>query len=106
MRESVYQAHVITRVRNLLPGCFILKNDSGYLQGVPDLLVLFLDRWAMLEVKISEDSPFQPNQEFYIDQLNNMSFAACVYPANEEEIMDALQSAFTTRRKTRVPQRQ
>lgn len=105
MRENVYQAHVIKRVRQLLPGCFILKNDSGYMQGVPDLLVLYMDRWAMLEVKPKTPKgpdDYEPNQEWYLEQLNKMSFAACIYPENEEAVLDALQSAFTARRKARV----
>lgn len=98
MRESKYQAHVISELRDLLPGCFILKNDSGYLQGIPDLLVLYGDRWAMLEVKLSIDSPFQPNQEYYLELLDEMSFAACIYPENEYEVLDALQRQFKARR--------
>lgn len=106
MRENAYQAELIKKLRILFPGCFILKNDSGYMQGVPDLLVLYKAWWAMLEVKISEHEPFQPNQEYYIQMLDDMSFAACIYPANEEDVLDALQRQFQTRRKTRVPQRQ
>ena len=84
-------------------GCVILKNDSEYIQGIPDLLVLFRDRWAMLEVKASEDSPNQPNQEWYIARLNKMSFAAFIYPENEEEVLNDLQRAFESRRSARIP---
>lgn len=102
MRENKYQTELIKILRVRFPGCFILKNDSGYMQGVPDLLVLFKDKWAMLEVKASANDPFQPNQEYYLQELDKMSFAACIYPANEEEVLDALQSTFTARRKARV----
>lgn len=105
MRENRYQAEVISKLRVLLPGCFILKNDSGYMQGVPDLLVLYKDRWAMLEVKASEREPFQPNQEYYLEMLDEMSFATVICPENEEEILNALQSAFTARRQTRLSKR-
>lgn len=94
MLESVYQARLIKKLNRLFPGCVILKNDSGYLQGIPDLLVLFGDRWAMLEVKPSEDSPAQPNQPYYVDKLDHMSFAAFIYPENERDVLDALQQAF------------
>lgn len=100
MRESIYQGELIRKLRDWFPGCFILKNDSEYLPGIPDLLILYRDRWAMLEVKKSAREPYQPNQEWYIQELNAMSFAACIYPANEQEILDALQLAFTTRRQT------
>lgn len=103
--ESPYQADLIRRLREMYPGCMILKNDSGYLQGVPDLIILWNDRWAMLEVKRSEKAPNRPNQAHYIRELHAMSFAAFIYPENEEEVLDALEHAFTSRRRTRVPQR-
>lgn len=93
MRESTYQARLIKDLKDLFPGCFILKNDSEYLQGVPDLLILYEDRWAMLEVKAYRDAPEQPNQRFYVTELGSMSFAAFIYPENEEEVLHALQSA-------------
>lgn len=106
MRENAYQAYLIRLLRVMFPGCFILKNDTDYMQGVPDLLILFNDRWAMLEIKASADSSTQPNQEYYVDLLNDMSFAAFIYPENEEQILHDLQQAFRARRSSRVPQRQ
>lgn len=108
MRENSYQPELIKKLRALFPECFILKNDSDYMQGVPDLLILWHDRWAMLEVKRKQPrsaKDFEPNQEYYLQVLDDMSFAACIYPENEEEILDALQSAFTARRKTRLSKR-
>lgn len=108
MQERHYQAKLIKRIRVLLEGCFILKNDASYLQGVPDLLILYRDRWAILEVKVKKPtkaSDFEPNQEYYLDLLNEMSFAACIYPENEDEVLDDLQSALSPHRAARVPQR-
>lgn len=102
MRESKYQADLIKTLRLLFPGCFILKNDTDYLQGVPDLLILWRDRWAMLEVKARMSSPVQPNQEYYVDMLDQMSFAAFICPQNEEEVLSELQQAFRSRRKARL----
>lgn len=93
MLESVYQARLIKRLKRMFPDCVILKNDSGYAQGIPDLAIFFGDRWAMLEVKPSEDAPIQPNQPYYVELLDRMSFAAFIYPENEGEILDALQHA-------------
>lgn len=93
MLERDYQSRLIRRLRQRFPGCIILKNDTDYLQGIPDLLILYNDRWAALEVKPSTNAPVQPNQEYYIDTMNNMSFAAFVYPDNEREVLDALQQA-------------
>jgi hypothetical protein len=105
MRESSYQSHIVKLIKVLFPDCVILKNDSGYLQGVPDLLILHNDRWAMLEVKASADSPEQPNQLFWVTQFNEMSFAAFIFPENESEVIDALYTALGPRRSTRVSKR-
>lgn len=94
MQERHYQAQLIKKLRRMFPGCMILKNDTDYLQGVPDLLILFGDRWAALEVKAYEDAPEQPNQEYYVVEMNDMSFAAFIYPENEAEVLHALQQAF------------
>lgn len=95
MAESKYQAKLIRKLIRTFPGCLVLKNDSSYIQGIPDLLVLYGDRWAMLEVKDSASKPFQPNQEYYIEMLAQMSFAAVIYPSNEEEVIRGLQRAFS-----------
>lgn len=105
MRESAYQAKLITKLKLWFPGCVILKNDTDYLQGLPDLLILFEDRWAALEVKASEDAPEQPNQRYYIEQLDDMSFASFIYPENEGEVLYALQQTFRTRRPARFSER-
>jgi len=102
MRESVYQNKVIEKIRDLLPGCVILKNDPLYIQGIPDLLVLYSDRWAMLEVKTSPDAPTQPNQPYYVDLFNEMSFSAFIYPENEEAVLDDLQRSLSSGRATRI----
>ena len=92
--ESVYQAKLIGRIQRLLPDCVIIPTDPQNIQGIPDLLILFKWRWAMLEVKAASNSPIQPNQKYYVEQYNNMSFAAFIYPENEEEVLYALQSSF------------
>lgn len=105
MLERKYQAELIKRLRVRFPGCVILKNDSSYMQGVPDLILLWQDRWAMLEAKASADSAEQPNQRYYVEQLDDMSFAAFIYPENEDEVLDEIQRQFESRRKTRVSRR-
>ncbi|MET0786317.1 MAG: hypothetical protein ABWY25_06385 [Paenisporosarcina sp.] len=104
MNESRYQWKLIQKLRELFPGCMILKNDPAYMQGVPDIIILFNDRWAMLEIKISEDANFQANQVYYINLLNEMSYAAFVNPENEEDVLYDLQLTFGVIRPTRVSQ--
>lgn len=94
MRESQFQKNIINKLKKIFPGCVVLKNDSGYAQGIPDLTILYKDKWAMLEIKSSMTSKKQPNQMYYIDYLSDMSFAAVIYPENENEILNELQHAF------------
>lgn len=102
MLESTYQAKLIKKLERRFPGCLILKNDSSYKQGIPDLLVLWKRRWALLEVKASANAPQQPNQEYYIGLGRDLSFAAFIFPENEEEVLDELQRSFQPRRSARV----
>lgn len=105
MLESAYQAKLIRKLEKLFPGCVILKNDSDYLQGVPDLLILYGPKWAMLEVKISANARFQPNQEYYVEKLDSMGFAAFIFPEIEEDVLRDLQYALEPRRSARVSKR-
>ena len=100
--ENVYQSHLIHRIQVLYPGCFVLKNDPNYLQGFPDLTVLYKKRWGLLEVKKSWDSPHRPNQEYYIEEADRMSFGRFIFPENEEEVLYELQQTFQLRRSARI----
>ena len=94
MKESEFQAKLIKKLKVMFPGCVVLKNDAGYLQGFPDLTVFYKDRWAVLECKRNRRASHQPNQEFYVDLLNGMSFSRFIFPENEEEVLRDLQQAF------------
>lgn len=102
MLEGEYQNHIIKEIKAMFPNCFVLKNDSDYMQGIPDLLVLERDMWAMLEVKTSKKARNRPNQVYYVCTLDDMSFAAFIYPENEVEVLDALQLTFGASRSTRI----
>lgn len=102
MFENAYQARLIKEIERRIPGCVILKNDSGYRQGVPDLLILFGPRWAMLEVKKSAKEKPEPNQTYYVELFDSMSFASFVYPENEEQVLYDLQLTLQPRRRSRV----
>ena len=101
MRESLFQKNLIGKIREMFEGCIVLKNDPAYLQGVPDILILFRNKWAALETKQSETSRKRPNQTYYIRLMNQMSYAAFVYPENEEDVLDDLQQTFRPSRSTR-----
>lgn len=94
MLERDFQAGLIKEIKDLFPGCIVLKNDPQYLQGFPDLTILYRDRWAVLEVKKSKNARHRPNQDFYIQNANQMSYAAFIYPENKEAVLNELQQAF------------
>lgn len=90
MLESKFQAKLITEIKNMLPGCIVMKNDSSYIQGIPDLLILYKNKWGSLEVKKSAKASKRPNQEYYVGKMNDMSFARFICPENKEEVLNEL----------------
>lgn len=98
MLESKFQAKLIKEIKERFPGCVVLKNDSSYLQGVPDLSIFYKDRWAMLEVKQSAKASHRPNQSYYVDKMNEMSFSRFVFPENKDEVLDELEVLFHSER--------
>jgi len=85
--ENKFQADLIKDLKALFPGCVVLKNDSGYQQGIPDLVVFYGPQWAILECKKSSRESLQPNQQYFVDKFNAMSFGAFIYPENREEVL-------------------
>lgn len=101
--ESGFQDRLIEELEKLFPGCMTFKMDQ--IQGIPDLLILYGKRWAMLECKKSKNAKRQPNQPYYVDLFNKMSFSRFICPENKEEVLRELQQAFQSRRNTRVSRR-
>lgn len=96
MLENKFQAKLIKDLKTMFPGCIVMKNDSSYMQGIPDLLVLHNDKWASLECKKSANAKKQPNQEYYVGRMNEMSFSRFICPENMEEVLNELQQAFNS----------
>lgn len=94
MLESRFQGKLIKDLKKMFKGCIILKTDPGYIQGIPDLLILYKKTWAALECKKSEKAKHQPNQDYYVDLMNKMSFARYIYPSNRKEVLNELERAF------------
>jgi hypothetical protein len=92
--EAAYQRKLIRRIKERFPGCLVLKNNPQHIQGIPDLLVLYRQCWGALEVKVDRDADVQANQPHYVSLMDEMSFAAFIYPDNEEEVLHALQTSF------------
>jgi len=93
-KESQYQSKLVKRIKDRFPGAVVLKTDPSQMQGIPDLLVLKDRRWALLEVKQSKDAKKRPNQEYYVDKFDNMSFSSFIFPENEEEVLNAMERSF------------
>lgn len=96
MNENVFQSKLIKEIKSRFPGCIVIKNDPTYIQGIPDLLVLHKDKWASLEVKKSAKASHRPNQDYYVNKMDEMSYSAFIYPENKEAILDEMGRLFKT----------
>lgn len=90
MKESKFQSDLKKEIKSKLRGCVIMKTDSSQCQGMPDLLILHKDKWAMLECKNDPKASKRPNQEYYISKMDNMSFARFINPENKKEVLNEL----------------
>jgi hypothetical protein len=94
MLENKFQANLIKKIKGMYPECIVMKNDSSYIQGIPDLLVLHKDKWVSLECKKSAKARHQPNQDYYVERMNSMSFSSFIYPENEEKVLGEIKVLF------------
>ena len=94
MLENRFKSNLIKELEDLFPGCMVFHLDPNERQGVPDLLILYRDKWAVLEGKKDSRASHRPNQDYYVDLMNRMSFAAFIYPENKEEVLHELQQTF------------
>ena len=98
MNENEYQAKLIKDIEKRIPGSMVLKQDPNIVQGIPDLAILYTDKFAILEVKISAKAKYQPNQEYYLEKFGKHVYSETIYPENEKEILNGLESALRTGR--------
>ena len=94
MKESKFQSDLKKEIRSMFPGSIVTKLDSGDIQGIPDLLVLYKDKWATLENKRSSTASKRPNQEYYVDKMNELSISRFIYPENKDEVLSDLYKKF------------
>lgn len=93
-KEGKFQTALKKELKERFPGCIVTKLDPNDIQGVPDLLILWNNKWATLECKRSSSATHRPNQEYYVDLMNNMSYSAFIFPENKERILDEMEQAF------------
>ena len=94
MLENKFQSNLIKEIKDRFPGCIVMKNDSSYIQGIPDLLVLYKDKWASLEVKKSANAKHQPNQDYYVNKMKDMSYSSFISPENKNTALNELKNLF------------
>lgn len=94
MRESTFQTNLIKDIRERFPGSIVMKNDPNYIQGIPDWTILYKGKWATLEAKKDISARHRPNQDYYVNKMNEMSYSAFVYPENKEEVLNDLEKIF------------
>ena len=102
MLEKDYQRKLIAKLEEKFPGSIVIKNETK--QGFPDLTIFYEDRWALLECKRSEDADHRPNQDYWVERGNKMSFASFIYPENEGDVLRALEQTFRADRQTCISQ--
>ena len=93
-KESEFQRNLKKELKTMFPGCIVTKLDSGDIQGIPDLLILYKNKWATLENKRNAKATKRPNQEYYVDKMNEMSFSRFIYPENKDTVLDELREIF------------
>ena len=93
-KERDFQSNLKKEIESMFPGCIVTKLDSSQIQGIPDFLILYKDKWATLENKRHAKASRQPNQEYYVEKMNDMSFSRFIYPENKDEVLRELKKTF------------
>lgn len=94
MLENRFKTDLKKEIENMLPGCFVLHLDPNEIQGIPDLIILYGNKWAVLEGKKSATASVRPNQPYYVELMDKMAFAAFIYPENKDQVLDELYCYF------------
>ncbi len=98
--ESKFQGKLIKELKALFEGSIITKLDSWHKQSIPDLLILFKDKWATLECKKSATASHRPNQDLYVERMNTMSFSRFIFPENKDAVLKELAAFFNNEERT------
>lgn len=91
MTENQYQLMLIKEIRSWDQDIFVFPMDGGDYQGFQDILILYKDMYALLEVKMAEDSHRQPNQDWYVEYFSQHVFSSFIWPEIEREVLNDLQ---------------
>lgn len=92
--ENLFQSQLIKELKERFKGCVVLKNDPTYVQGIPDLVIFYGSLWAALECKKHSKASRRPNQEYWVNKLDDMGYARFIFPENKDEVLDDLEKYF------------
>lgn len=101
MLEGGFKTKLVKEIKSRLEGSEVFHLNPFDKQGIPDLLILYKKKWGVLEGKKDSKSSHRPNQDYYVDKFNKMSFARFISPENKEEVLDELEQTFRPKRNTR-----
>ena len=96
--ESNFERNLVKEIKKRFPEAIVTKLKDT--QGIPDRLILYRNKWASLECKREEHASHRPNQDWYVDRMNNMSFSRFVFPENKDEVMRDLTAFFEDTERT------
>ena len=97
MLENRFKTNLVNEIESLFPGCIVIHMDPNEVQGISDLLILYGNKWAALEGKKNANASHRPNQDYYVELLDNWSFARFIYPENKDEVLADLKRYFRRR---------
>jgi hypothetical protein len=84
VKESKFEQDFCRRLRNVDKDVIVVKLTG--ISGIPDRIVLYHDKFVLLEFKRSKNASHRPLQDWYIDHFDGWGLARFVYPENGEEV--------------------
>lgn len=88
--EIPFERKFCKKLRDLHPDVYVMKNDASLVQGFPDRVIYFHDKYAILEFKRSANASRRPNQDWYINNFAQYTYSSYVYPENAEQVFNDL----------------
>lgn len=91
MLENKFKTKLSKEIKTRFPGAMVLHLDPNEIQGIPDLIILYGKHWMTLEGKKSARASKRPNQEYYVNEMNKMSFSRFVCPENKDDVLNDIE---------------
>lgn len=92
--ESTFEKEFCKALRQTLGERYTYTFKLTAAKGIPDRLILYKDKYALLEFKQYKNAKKQPGQETWVGHFDNLAYAAIVYPENAEKVMQDILNYF------------